>query len=264
VSVLDEILATTRAEVAQRRAAVPESELERVANRPPAHAFRDALASPGLAIIAEHKRRSPSAGPIRPGSSVAEIALAYRRGGAAAISVLTEHANFDGSLDDLREAHAVCELPLLRKDFVVDPYQLAEATSAGAAAVLLIVAALSPAELAALHLDARERGLDVLVEVHDRAELDVALSLEPEIVGINNRDLRDFSVDIERTFRLLDAIPPQTVVVAESGIATVEQLERLRDHGVHAALIGERLMRAEDPALALSALLAGGPPFRPD
>jgi indole-3-glycerol phosphate synthase len=257
VSVLDEILVTTRAEVAQRRAAVPEIDLEPVANRPPAHAFRDALAAPGLAIIAEHKRRSPSAGPIRPGSSVAEIALAYERGGAAAISVLTEHLHFDGSLDDLREAHAVCGLPLLRKDFIVDPYQLAEAVSAGAAAVLLIVAALSPAELAALHGDARERGLDVLVEVHDRAELDVALSLEPEIVGINNRDLRDFSVDLERTFRLLDAIPPQAVVVAESGIATVEHLERLREHGVHAALIGERLMRAEDPALALSALLAG-------
>jgi indole-3-glycerol phosphate synthase len=262
VSVLDEILAGTRTELEARRRAVPESALVAPGGgdrrrRPPPHAFRDALAAPGLAIIAEHKRRSPSAGPIRPGSSVAEIARAYERGGAAAISVLTEQRHFDGSLEDLRAAHAACGLPLLRKDFIVDPYQLAEAVSAGAAAVLLIVAALPPAELRALRDDARDRGLDVLVEVHDRGELDVALALEAEIVGINNRDLRDFSVDIERTFALLDAIPPQTVVVAESGIATVEHLERLRDHGVHAALIGERLMRAEDPELALSALLTG-------
>jgi indole-3-glycerol phosphate synthase len=257
VSVLDQILASTRADVEQRRAAVPESELQPVANRQPPHAFRDALALPGLAIVAEHKRRSPSAGAIRPGSSVTEIARAYERGGAAAISVLTERRHFDGSLEDLREAHAACSLPLLRKDFIVDSYQLAEAVSAGASAVLLIVAALAPADLRALHDDARERGLDVLVEVHDRAELDVAIALEAEIVGINNRDLRDFSVDIERTFGMLDAIPPDTVVVAESGIATAAHLERLRDHGVHAALIGERLMREQDPALALSALNAG-------
>jgi indole-3-glycerol phosphate synthase len=156
-----------------------------------------------------------------------------------------------------RHPHAACSLPLLRKDFIVDSYQLAEAVSAGASAVLLIVAALAPAGLRALHDDARERGLDVLVEVHDRAELDVAIALEAEIVGINNRDLRDFSVDIERTFGMLDAIPPHTVVVAESGIATARHLERLRDHGVHAALIGERLMREQDPALALFALNAG-------
>jgi indole-3-glycerol phosphate synthase len=257
VSVLDQILASTRADLERRRAAVPESELQPAANREAPHGFRDALAGPGLAIIAEHKRRSPSAGAIRPGSSVTEIALAYERGGAAAISVLTEREHFDGSLDDLREAHAACRLPLLRKDFVVDSYQLAEAVSAGASAVLLIVAALEPADLAALHDDARERGLDVLVEVHDRAELEVALELEAEIVGINNRDLRDFSVDIERTFAMLDEIPPHTVVVAESGIATAEHLERLRDHGVHAALIGERLMREQDPERALSALRAG-------
>jgi len=259
VSVLDEILASTRTELEARRSAVPESALRPDGGdrrRPRPHAFRDALATPGLAIVAEHKRRSPSAGPIRPGSSVAESARAYERGGAAAISVLTEHRHFDGSLDDLREAHAACRLPLLRKDFIVDPYQLAEAVSAGAAAVLLIVAALQATELRALHDDARDRGLDVLVEVHDRAELDVALALEAEIIGINNRDLRDFSVGIGRTFVLLDSIPQQTLVVAESGIATVEHLERLRDHGVHAALIGERLMRADDPELALSALSA--------
>jgi indole-3-glycerol phosphate synthase len=256
VSVLEEILESTRVDVARRRRAVPKEALHAAGELRP-HTFRDALAGPGIAIIAEHKRRSPSAGLIRPGSSVAEIARAYERGGAAAISVLTEQRHFDGSLDDLREAHAACTLPLLRKDFIVDPYQLAEASCAGASAVLLIVAALEPAALEALHVEAGERGLDVLVEVHDRAELAVALGLGAQIIGINNRDLRDFSVDIERTFELLDAIGPQTIVVAESGIASVQQLARLRDRGVHAALIGERLMREQDPASALQTLLAG-------
>ncbi len=144
MSMLEEILASTRTDVERRRRAVPESALHAASDRP-AHAFRDALAEPGLSIIAEHKRRSPSAGPIRPGSSVSEVVRAYERGGAAAISVLTEERHFEGSLEDLREAHAACHLPLLRKDFIVDPYQLAEAASAGASAVLLIVAALEPA-----------------------------------------------------------------------------------------------------------------------
>ena len=232
---------------------MPESALHPAGDRRP-HAFRDALAEPGLAIIAEHKRRSPSAGAIRPGSSVAEVVRAYERGGAAAISVLTEERHFDGSLDDLREAHAACRLPLLRKDFIVDAYQLAEAAAAGASAVLLIVAALEPAALASLHSEAGRRGLDVLVEVHDRAELELACAVGAEIIGVNNRDLRDFSVDIERTFGLLEAIPDEAIVVAESGIATPDHLDRLRRHGVHAALIGERLMRESDPALALAAL----------
>ena len=253
MSILAEILASTRADVERRRRATPEAALHAAGDRPP-RAFRDALAAPGLSIIAEHKRRSPSAGPIRPGSSVSDVVRAYERGGAAAISVLTEERYFDGSLEDLREAHAACRLPLLRKDFIVDPYQLAEAASAGASAVLLIVAALEPAALGTLHDEARRRGLDVLVEVHDRAELDAALGVGAEIIGVNNRDLRDFSVDIERTFGLLDAMPDEAIVVAESGIATPEQLDRLRRHGVHAALIGERLMRESDPALALESL----------
>jgi len=253
MSILEEILASTRADVERRRRATPETALHAAGNRPP-RAFRDALAAPGLSIIAEHKRRSPSAGPIRPGSSVSEVVRAYERGGAAAISVLTEERYFDGSLDDLREAHAACRLPLLRKDFIVDPYQLSEAVSAGASAVLLIVAALEPAALASLHDEACRCGLDVLVEVHDRAELDAALGVGAEIIGVNNRDLRDFSVDIERTFGLLDAMPDEAIVVAESGIATPEHLDRLRRRGVHAALIGERLMRESDPALALESL----------
>jgi indole-3-glycerol phosphate synthase len=252
---LDRILESTRADVERRRRQVPEAELRPIGSRAP-HAFRDALAAPGISIIAEHKRRSPSAGDIRPGSSVGELVAAYERGGAAAVSVLTEERNFDGSLADLREAHDACALPLLRKDFIVDSYQLAEAAAAGASAVLLIVAALQPAALAALHADAHERGLDVLVEVHDAAELELAARAGARIIGVNNRDLRDFSVDVERTFSLLGAMPEAALVVAESGIGSAAQLRRLREHGVHAALIGERLMREEDPAGALEALIA--------
>ena len=254
VSILAEILASTREDVERRRREVP---------LPPAgpprvpHAFRDALAAPGIAVIAEHKRRSPSAGPIRPGSSVAEVARAYERGGAAAISVLTEERRFDGSLEDLRAARAACALPLLRKDFIVSDYQLAEADAAGADAVLLIVAALEPAQLRELHEGAAAHGLDALVEVHDADELAVALEAGAGIVGVNNRDLRDFSVDIERTFALRAAIPDGVLVVSESGIWDGEHLARLRDAGVDAALIGERLMREDDPAAALRALLRG-------
>ena len=256
MNVLDDILVSTRADVERRRRAVPEAALAAASDRP-RHAFRDALAAPGLSIVAEHKRRSPSAGPIRPHSSVREIAGAYERGGASAISVLTEERHFDGSLEDLREAHAACRLPLLRKDFIVDSYQLAEAAWAGASAVLLIVAALEPAALSALRVEAEERGLDVLVEVHDRSELEHALAAGAELIGVNNRDLRDFSVDIERTFGLLDAMPDSAIVVAESGIWTPEHLARLRRAGVDAALIGERLMREPDPEQAMRALLDG-------
>ena len=254
MTILDEILATTREDVARRRRAVPEPALQECDGGRVAGAFREALSAPGLAVIAEHKRRSPSAGPIRPGSSVAEIARAYERGGAAAMSVLTEERHFDGSLEDLREAGRACALPLLRKDFIVDSYQLAEAAWAGAAAVLLIVAALEPAALRSLHDEARERGLDALVEVHDEFELGVALGAGAAIVGINNRDLRDFSVEIERTFALRDAVPEGVVVVSESGISTPAHLARLQRNGVHAALVGERLMRAADPAAELAAL----------
>ena len=256
MTILDEILATTREDVARRRRAVPEPALQECDGGRVAGAFREALSAPGLAVIAEHKRRSPSAGPIRPGSSVAEVVAAYERGGAAAVSVLTEERNFDGSLADLRAAHDACALPLLRKDFIVDSYQLAEAAAAGASAVLLIVAALESPALAALHEEAEERGLDVLVEVHDALELELAAAAGARIIGVNNRDLRDFSVDLGRTFSLLGAIPEGSLVVAESGISSPAQLRRLREHGVHAALIGERLMREEDPARALETLLA--------
>jgi indole-3-glycerol phosphate synthase len=251
-NVLERILASTREDVARRRAATPE-----LPARPPArppHAFAAALAAPGLSVIAEHKRRSPSAGAIREGATVEEIVGAYEAGGAAALSILTEERHFGGSLDDLRAARAATQLPILRKDFVVDPYQLDEALAAGADAVLLIVAALEQPLLEELNAAARERELDVLVEVHDAPELERALALAPAIVGVNNRDLRDFSVDVRRTLELLDAMPAATIVVSESGLDSRERMRELEDAGVQAALIGEALMRAPDPAAALRAL----------
>ena len=260
-TVLERILAETREEVERRKREVPLASAQpggasalRPAAAGPAGAFRDALSGPQIGVIAEFKRRSPSAGPLHEQPDVAAIVSAYERGGAVAVSVLTEGPNFGGALEDLGAARAACALPLLRKDFIVDPYQLHEARDADADAVLLIVAALAPAELASLHEAARSIGLDVLVEVHDRAELRVALELGAEILGINNRDLRDFSVDVERTARLMDDVPPGVTVVSESGIATAAQLSRLADLGVQAVLVGEALMRAGDPAGALAQL----------
>jgi indole-3-glycerol phosphate synthase len=256
MSVLEQILATTREDLERRRADVPLASLKPVRSRAPG-AFRAALAAPGLSVIAEHKRRSPSAGAIRPGSSVAEVVAAYERSGAAAVSVLTEERHFGGSLDDLREAARACTLPLLRKDFIVDPYQLHEAAAAGASAVLLIVAALEQPQLCSLHAAAQELSLEVLVEVHDGEELSRAGDAGATIIGVNNRDLRDFSVDLGRTFALLALMPPGVTVVSESGIATGEDLRALLDAGVDAALLGEHLMRAADPARALELLRAG-------
>jgi indole-3-glycerol phosphate synthase len=250
-TVLDGILVTTRADVERRRVDRP---LAAQASRRPPHLFRDALGAPGLSIIAEHKRRSPSAGPIGHGADVAEIARAYERGGAAAISVLTEEHNFAGSLDDLRAARAAVGIPIIRKDFVLDSYQLAEAVEAGADAVLLIVAALGGRRLRDLHAEAVGLGLGVLVEVHDAEELELALAVEPAMIGVNNRDLRDFSVDVGRTLALAPLIPSGTIVVSESGLDSAASLGRLRDAGIDAALIGEALMRAVDPAAVLRQL----------
>jgi indole-3-glycerol phosphate synthase len=219
--------------------------------------FHKALARPGIGVIAEFKRRSPSAGLLRETADVASIVSAYERGGASALSVLTEGPNFEGSLEDLRMARASCGLPILRKDFVIDPYQLYEARDAGADAVLLIVAALQESELASLYGLAGTLGLDVLVEVHDLEELACAVRIGACLIGVNNRDLRDFTVDVERTSRLLESIPAGTIVVSESGIAAPEQLHRLEGQGVSAVLVGETLMRAPDPQRALAALLEG-------
>jgi len=251
-SVLAEILRSTEAEVARRRGELPLAALAMPAT--PGGRLRDALAAPGMSVIAEFKRRSPSAGEIRVGARVPEVAAAYERGGAAAMSVLTEGPHFGGSLSDLPAARKGCVLPLLRKDFIVDRYQLHEARAAGADAILLIVAALDPAALRDLHAEALALGLDVLVEVHDRDEVGRALAVEPQLVGINNRDLRDFSVDVSRTYELLTDLPPGLVVVAESGIKAASQLRELADAGVSAVLVGESLMRADDPAQALLTL----------
>jgi indole-3-glycerol phosphate synthase len=253
-TVLERILAETREEIERRKRDVPLATLERAsAGRDAAgmRPFRDALMAPGVSVIAEFKRRSPSAGTLREDPDLAEVIAAYRRGGAAALSILTEGPNFGGALEDLRTARAACELPLLRKDFILDGYQLHEARAAGADAVLLIVAALERAELSSLYGTARAIGLDVLVEVHDRDELHAALALDADIVGINNRDLRDFTVDLQRTERLMEDVPAGVAVVSESGIATAEQLQRLRERGVQAVLVGESLMRSADPAAAL-------------
>ncbi|MEA2252505.1 MAG: indole-3-glycerol phosphate synthase, partial [Solirubrobacteraceae bacterium] len=202
-----------------------------------------------------HKRRSPSAGDIRRGSTVTEIVEAYERGGAAALSVLTEGPHFGGSLDDLREARAASALPILRKDFIVDTYQVYESAVAGADAILLIVAALDDDDLAALHAEALGLDLDVLVEVHDEPELARALEVvDADVIGINNRDLGDFSVDVERTYELLSDVPAGKTVVSESGFHTREQLDDLERVGVDAVLIGESLMRAGDVEAACRAL----------
>jgi indole-3-glycerol phosphate synthase len=259
MTVLERIVEDTRAEVVRRRSATPLADLEAaLADRPEGRPFSEALLRPGISLIAEHKRRSPSAGVIRDGATVPEIVLAYERGGAAAVSILTEPFHFGGSLDDLREARAASELPVLRKDFVVDGYQLYESAAAGADAVLLIVAALEPDHLYDLLQQARALDLDALVEVHDERELEVALDVEADVVGINNRDLSDFSVDIERTYELLSDVPAGKTVVSESGFSTRDELDELERVGVDAVLIGETLMRAEDVEAACRALTGGG------
>jgi indole-3-glycerol phosphate synthase len=260
--VLERILERTRAEVERRRAHTPAEALEAIAREhveTRASAKRlltEALRAGGVSVIAEFKRRSPSAGELRAGADVAEIVSAYERAGAAALSILTEGPHFGGSLDDLRAARAASSLPILRKDFIVDPYQLYEARAAGADAVLLIVAALSADEIASLHAHALALGLDPLVEVHDGEELASALAAGADLIGVNNRDLRDFSVDVTRTSLLMRQMPAGVTVVSESGIASAQQVRTLGAEGVSAVLVGESLMRAEDPAGALRSLRA--------
>ncbi|HET6869126.1 MAG TPA: indole-3-glycerol phosphate synthase TrpC [Solirubrobacteraceae bacterium] len=258
---LDPIVAATREEVARRRETVPPVELEkaeaaRAESEEPVRSFHAALARPGVSVIAEHKRRSPSAGPIREDLELEDVVGAYERGGAAALSILTEGPSFGGSLDDLRAARRASGLPLLRKDFVVDPYQVHESFAAGADAILLIVATLSPPELASLHATAAELGLAALVEVHDERELEVALELGAAIIGINNRDLKTLEVDTRRTFELLPRVAGHAVVISESGFSRPEQIDELAHARVDGVLIGEALMRAPDIEGATRALTA--------
>ena len=261
--VLERILERTRAEVERRKRHTPLHALEGLERdraepsvRSGGRRLREALGGEGVSVIAEFKRRSPSAGELREGADVAEVVRAYERAGAAALSVLTEGPHFGGSLEDLRAARAASALPILRKDFIVDPYQLHEALASGADAVLLIVAALTRNDLASLHEHALALGLDALVEVHDAEELEVALSAGAELVGVNNRDLRDFSVDVTRTSLLMRQVPAGVTVVSESGIASSEQVRVLGREGVSAVLVGESLMRAEDPEATLRALIS--------
>ncbi|HXW03803.1 MAG TPA: indole-3-glycerol phosphate synthase TrpC [Vicinamibacterales bacterium] len=253
---LQTIIAATQRSVAVRSARVPERELERRITRAPrGAAFEAALrTSPPPRIVAECKRRSPSRGILRVAYDPAAHAAAYAEAGAAAISVLTEPTMFDGSLDHLAQVRAAVDLPLLRKDFIVCEYQLVEAAVYGADAVLLIAAGLSDEGLARLLDRGRAMGLAVLVEAHDRAEVDRAIAAGAAIVGINSRDLRTLSVDRAVLETVVTAVPASVVAVAESGIATTEDVARLSSLGYHAFLVGERLIAQPDPGAALREL----------
>ena len=242
--VLARILARKREEVAERRARVPLAELE------------SRIARGEAAVIAEVKKASPSKGVIRPDFDPATIARSYEAGGAACLSVLTDVDFFQGADEYLIAAREACSLPVLRKDFVVDEYQLHEARALGADAVLLIAAALDDARLADYAALAADLGLDALAEVHDAAELERVLRLPLPLVGINNRDLRTFEVSLDATLALKDRIPADRVLVTESGILAPADVRRMRDAGVHAFLVGEAFMRADDPGAALRSLFA--------
>ncbi len=248
MSWLEELVAGAREDSRRRQEEVPFETLRaQLGTREGARPFNEALVRPGLSLIAEFKRRSPSAGDLNPGAGVAETVTAYEGGGAAALSILTEERHFGGSVDDLRAAREASDLPILRKDFIVDPYQLYEAAASGADAVLLIVAGLDDQRLEELYVKARELDLDCLVEVHDEADLDRALAVGADVIGINNRNLDDFNVNIETTVELLTDVPAGKAVVSESGYARREQLDELERIGVDAVLMGETLMRAGDP-----------------
>jgi indole-3-glycerol phosphate synthase len=259
MSKLDEIVAYKREEVAARKRAVG-GVLTATAPSPP-RGFRKALdaavAAGGFGLIAEIKRASPSKGLIRADFDPPAHARAYQEGGAACLSVLTDERYFQGHEDYLVTARAAVDLPVLRKDFMVDPWQVEEARQIGADAILIIVAALTGAQMREIEDAALGLGMDVLVEVHDEAELERALALRSRLIGVNNRDLRDFSVDIARTERLAALMPQGTTIVAESGLSTRADLDRLAGHGVRCVLVGEALMRQADVAAATRRLLEG-------
>lgn len=251
--ILERIVETKRTEV--ERLSATSSELwDRARASPPARGFEEALRRSDVALIAEVKRRSPGAGDIRPGLDPGALATRYRRGGAAAVSVLTDGPWFGGHLDDLRAVRSQVDLPVLRKDFTLVPDQVAEARAAGADAVLLIVRILEPRVLRELLGVTDELGLAALVEVHDDAELQTALEAGARIVGINNRDLATFRSDLSTTLDLLPGIPEDVVVVSESGIRDGVDVARLGSAGAHAILVGESLLRAEDPEEAARGL----------
>jgi indole-3-glycerol phosphate synthase len=259
---LDQIILTTRRKVSDAKAAADIRKLEERSDQHVPRGFRRALeekSRSGIAVIAELKKASPSKGLIRAEFSVNGLAEDLEEAGAAALSILTDEEFFQGSLENLRSASAAVKVPCLRKDFIVDEFQLLEARANLADAILLIVAALSQAELTELARAARARDLDVLCEVHDEEELQRALDVGCDLIGVNTRDLKTFKVDPETAFRLVERLPKNVVRVAESGIRSGEDIARLRDAGYQAFLIGECLMRAEQPGVALRELIAGVP-----
>jgi indole-3-glycerol phosphate synthase len=257
--ILERILERKREEVAERRARRSLAELRAcAAGAPPPRGFAAvprARIDRGLpAVIAEIKKASPSRGVIRPDFRPADIARSYEAGAAACLSVLTDVDFFQGADEYLREAREACALPVLRKDFSIDPYQIAEARALGADCVLLIAAALEDAVLADLAAAAAELGMDALIEVHDGAELDRALAIEAPLIGINNRSLRSFEVSLDTTLALKERVPADRLLVTESGIGSREDVARMRSHGVHAFLVGEAFMRVDDPGAELARL----------
>jgi len=258
---LTEILATKAVEVAERRKSRSIAALDAVdggAVRGFAAALEARIATGGLGLIAEIKKASPSKGLIREDFNPAEHARSYEAGGAACLSVLTDAPYFQGHEEYLIAARTACSLPVLRKDFMIDPWQVAEARSIGADAILIIVAALDDGAMREIEAAARERGMDVLVEVHDEAELERALTrLESRLIGVNNRDLRTFETDLAVTERLAKLVPAGTLLVGESGIGAHADCARLAANGVHAFLVGESLMRQSDVTAATKALLEG-------
>jgi indole-3-glycerol phosphate synthase len=260
-NILCRILATKRAEVEAARAAIPLAEIERqareaLAPRDFAGALRAKIAAGKPAVIAEIKRASPSKGLLREDYDPAAIARAYAAAGAACLSVLTDREYFQGAPEHLAEARAACALPVLRKDFIVEPYQVYEARALGADCILLIAAALAPGDMRGLEQLAQGLGMAVLVEVHDAAELESALTLRTPLLGINNRDLRSFETRLETTLDLLTRVPADKLVITESGILTPADVSRMRTAGVGAFLVGEAFMRAQDVGKALETLFS--------
>jgi indole-3-glycerol phosphate synthase len=264
--ILSRIVAVKLEEIAAARTQCSPSDLleqahaRRAAEGPPRgfeRALRKRIAAGHAAVIAEVKKASPSKGVLRQEFDPAAIARAYDAGGAACLSVLTDERFFQGSAAFLEQARAACALPVLRKDFLVDPYQVVQAAAMGADCVLLIVACLSDGQLAELEACAHELGMDVLVEVHDAAELERALRLRTALVGVNNRNLRTFEVSLDTTLGLLGRVGAERLLVTESGILARADVTRMRQAGVHAFLVGEAFMRAADPGMALRGLFDG-------
>jgi indole-3-glycerol phosphate synthase len=257
--ILVKIVSAKAEEVIAAQVAHPFAEVEHAARAASAprgfeRALRERIATGKPAVIAEIKKASPSKGLLREAFDPPAIAQSYARAGAACLSVLTDRPFFQGAPEYLVAAREACALPALRKEFIIDEYQVAESRALGADAILLIVAALEDAQMAALEAAAHAFGMDVLVEIHDGAELDRALRLKTPLLGINNRNLRNFSVTLDTTFNLLSRVPPDRLVVTESGILTRRDVTMMRERGVHAFLVGEAFMRAPDPGAALTAL----------